>query len=57
MDIEKERERFEAWISAPPFEYMVNRYTAYSGPWPSQYRDLKIQLAWEAWQEALREGE
>lgn len=54
------RKAFEAWISAPPFEKPINRYTkdpALPG-WPGCYRDYCVQLAWEAWQEAWsRNGE
>lgn len=49
------RKAFEQWISAPPIEKEVLRYpadeTKYA--WPGSYRDYKVQLAWEAWQEAL----
>lgn len=42
------RDEFERWISAPPIEADVARYPE-SGPWPGQYCDYKVQLAWEAW--------
>lgn len=45
------RAEFEAWISAPPFERPIARYS--SDPkrtnWPRQYRNYFTQLAWEAW--------
>ena len=48
------RRSFEAWISAPPYEHEVLRYpedeTKYA--WPGQYRNIAVQLAWEAWCEA-----
>jgi hypothetical protein len=53
---QKKRERFEQWISAPPYEREIKRkpddptVTA----WPGNYQDYNVQLAWEAWQEALR---
>ena len=46
-----ERERFEEWISLPPFEHMCDRFPDgmnYAG----QYRHYETQLAWEAWQAA-----
>lgn len=50
------REAFEAFIKAPPFEEITLRYpndeTKYA--WPGQYRNSRVQLAWEAWQEAYR---
>jgi len=56
MDIEKERARFEAWVSAPPLENSVRRYPDDEAQvaWPGQYKDHAVQLAWDAWQEALR---
>jgi hypothetical protein len=47
------RERFEKWISSPPYERDTERF----GPamaWPGQYVDIGVQLAWEAWEEALK---
>lgn len=48
------RRAFEEWITAPPYEREVLRYpqdeTKYA--WPGQYRDIAVQLAWEAWREA-----
>ena len=46
MDIDEERKRFEAWISAPPYEKSI--VTCRSN-WPGQYKDYRVQLAWEAW--------
>lgn len=47
---EAERQRFEAWVSAPPFEYDAERYDLrYS--WPDNYVEVAVQLAWEAWKE------
>ena len=51
-----DRDRFERWISGPPFESGVTRkpnnhnVTAWSG----NYQDYNVQFAWESWQEALR---
>ncbi len=48
------RRSFEAWISAPPYEHEVLRYpedeTKYA--WQGQYRNIAVQLAWEAWCES-----
>ena len=48
------RRSFEEWISAPPYEHEVLRYpedeTKYA--WPGQYRNIAVQLAWEAWCES-----
>lgn len=43
-----ERESFEKFVSAPPFEYRTERMTELSA-WPGNYRVLAVQLAWEAW--------
>lgn len=49
------RNQFETWISAPPYERDVFRYPMNEMfyTWPGQYRDIAVQLAWEAWQEAV----
>lgn len=48
------RRSFEDWITAPPYEYDTYRWpmdeTKYA--WPGQYKDIAVQLAWEAWCEA-----
>ena len=50
-----ERQRFESWISAPPFERPVSRWpddpSKYA--WPGAYVDIDVELAWEAWKEAV----
>ena len=57
-----EREKFEKWISAPPYEKSLIRYQAsvvqhrVAGIWPGQYRDYDVQLSWEAWQQAIRKA-
>lgn len=45
------REAFEVWITAPPYERDVSRWPtdADASAWPGQYRDLAVQLAFEAW--------
>lgn len=42
-------EEFEKWVSAPPLEYDIDKYSNY-GLWPGQYKDACCQLAFEAWQ-------
>ena len=45
------RQSFEAWITAAPYERDIERWpmdeTKYA--WPGQYKDIAVQLAWEAW--------
>jgi hypothetical protein len=52
-----DRERFEQWISSEPMGYPVARYDdSDKSSWPGQYADLRVQLAWEAWQEASKQS-
>ncbi len=48
------RQSFEAWIGGPPYERDLYRWpmddTMHA--WPGHYRDIAVQLAWEAWCEA-----
>ena len=48
------RASFEKWITQSPYERDTCRwpqdYTKHA--WPGQYKDIAVQLAWEAWQEA-----
>jgi hypothetical protein len=48
-----EREAFEAWISGPPYEYPVDRFGPDSA-WPGNYCLINVDLAWQAWQAALK---
>jgi hypothetical protein len=50
-----ERERFELFISLPPYERSIERCSddPRDTAWPEQYRYDSVQLAWEAWQAAL----
>ncbi len=50
-DAADERAKFEAWVTAPPYEYSADRFDK-RGAWRGQYRDMRVQLAWEAWKEA-----
>ena len=45
-----EREKFEKWITEPPYEHTCERV----GGWGSSgaYKRWETQLAWEAWQAA-----
>jgi len=43
-----EREAFEKFVVAPPFEYSTERMTELSA-WPGNYRSIAVQLAWESW--------
>lgn len=47
---------FEQWISAPPYEREIDRWPLDEAryAWPGQYQDIAVQLAWEAWEEAIR---
>lgn len=48
------RRSFEKWIGGPPYERKLYRWpmdeTKYA--WPGQYKDIVVQIAWEAWCEA-----
>ena len=54
--MKEQRYLFERWISRAPFERAVARWP--NDPeryaWPGHYCDYDVQLAWEAWQEAVR---
>lgn len=43
------RRHFEAFISAPPFEHMCDRYGPDSSG-PGWYKRYETQIGWEAWQ-------
>lgn len=49
------REAFEKWISAPPYEDDLSRFSddETRTMWPGQYRNHRTQMAWEAWQAAI----
>lgn len=52
------RSRFEKWISSPPTEREIARFTKdeTKSAWPGQYIDINVQLAWEAWEEGREFG-
>lgn len=47
-----ERQAFEKWITAPPFERGIERYGEQSA-WPGNYQDYDTQIAWNGWQAAI----
>jgi hypothetical protein len=53
------RDRFEAWISASPFERNISRIPddPAQHSWPGHYREYEVQLAWEAFEEGTKEPE
>ena len=55
MMTEKEsRKQFEAWVSSSPYDESIERYpndtTKYG--WPGSYKDIRVDMCWQAWQEA-----
>lgn len=48
---EQDRQAFERWIRQPPFELEPRRFP--DNPerfaWPGTYRDIGVDLAWNAW--------
>ena len=48
------RRSFEDWIGGPPYERDLCRWPMdeTKHAWPGQYKDIAVQLAWEAWCEA-----
>lgn len=50
------RAAFERWITSPPYERILSRYTA-AQAWPGHYKVYEVQLAWEAWQESAKRFE
>jgi hypothetical protein len=51
------RERFEKWITSPPFERRIERFPQDEKlfSWPGNYREISVELAWQAWQEAAKQ--
>jgi hypothetical protein len=56
--VSTQRERFEKWITSPPFEKRIARFAddAEKAAWPGSYRQIEVELAWQAWQEAARQS-
>lgn len=52
----EQRKRFERWISSPPYEQPTKRFPKdpQAAGWPGQYREIDVQLAWEAFQEGAK---
>lgn len=50
------RSEFEAWVIQEPYNRSVLRFpsTYAKYAWPGQYRDIAVQLAWEAWCESRK---
>lgn len=48
------RSSFEQWVAGPPYERETERWPQdeTTHAWPDQYKDIAVQLAWEAWCEA-----
>ncbi len=47
------RQAFEQWVSNMPYEREIERWPDSDGEnWRCQYKDIAVQLAWEAWQQA-----
>jgi hypothetical protein len=48
------RRSFEDWIGGPPYERDLYRWPMdeTKHAWPGQYKDIAVQLSWEAWCEA-----
>jgi len=51
------RQNFESWISSPPFEKRIERFPDDENrhAWPGSYREISVELAWQAWQEASKQ--
>lgn len=47
------RETFEGIFMAPPYEFRMARHPAHSA-WPGNYKDYKVQCAWDGFQEGVR---
>lgn len=52
--IENSRAEFEEFISSSPFGYSTDRYFASAG-FPDTYKNLRVDLAWNAWCESRKE--
>lgn len=53
-----DRERFEAAISASPYEKSVARWPnlPVEFAWPGGYKDLNVDLAWWMWQASRKQA-
>lgn len=50
------RRAFEEWVAGPPFELSTERIPddPVSYAFPGTYKDINVDLAWHAWQEARK---
>ena len=50
VNIDKERMDFEAWISSPPYERNIYRWSndETRHAWPGQYADYVVEIAWQS---------
>jgi hypothetical protein len=55
--VSEQRKRFEAWITSAPYEKSIERFPDDERlfSWPGNYRDINVELAWQAWQEAAKQ--
>ena len=46
------RQQFEKWITSAPYEKNIERFPDDERlfAWPGNYRDIAVELAWQAWQ-------
>lgn len=58
MSEDENHRAFESWITSPPYELEVSRFSANENmsAWPGPYLDDTVQLAWEAWLESCKIG-
>ena len=50
----KERDAFETWVLAPPFELSCARFPDdENSSWPGDYIDYTTHIAWCAWKAAI----
>lgn len=47
------RDQFEQWVACSPRPWALST-ERFDPPWPDEYRDDRVQFAWEAWQESAR---
>jgi len=54
LDAVVSRRTFETWIHDPPYEREIDRWPMNEEryAWPGQYKDIAVQLAWDAWRES-----
>jgi hypothetical protein len=50
--IEQQRRMFELWIASRQSDLQRILFTSYTN---GRFKDCALQLAWEAWQEAIKQ--